>query len=153
MVGGNKSILYFIGGVCTALTFISLYQSLFHQPKTTAKRKRVLFFGDSITQHGFNIQINGWVAQLANWWTRRIDVVNRGYSGYNSKWAKLIVEKAVINESPDLVFVFFGANDAVDPQVIQHVPLNDYNENMRYVLSNIQQVTNRMIPYNFMTMC
>jgi len=136
----NRNVFFFIGGVCSALTCISLYSSFSSQYLTTTKRKRVVFFGDSITQHGFNVQINGWVSQLANWWTRRIDVVNRGYSGYNSKWARLVVEKAVVNEKPDLVFVFFGANDAVDKEVVQHVPLHEYEDNMRYILTTIQKV-------------
>lgn len=45
------------------------------------------------------------------------DVVLRGYSGYNSRWARLLLPK-VFPEStpaPKLVTVFFGANDAALP--------------------------------------
>ena len=34
------------------------------------RRKKVVVFGDSITQHGFNPANNGWVNSLNNWWTR-----------------------------------------------------------------------------------
>ena len=97
-----------------------------------AKRKVAVFFGDSITQRGFEIEAKGFVASIADWWTRKVDVVNRGFSGYNSKWAQDIFEDVVLSANPHIVFIFFGANDAVDPSVAQHVLLADYK---RYVES------------------
>ena len=143
----NRSLLLFVAGFSTAITLTTVYR-LLTSPSTpaktedtsptfpiagTLKRKKVLFFGDSITQHGFNTQIHGWVSQFGNWWTRRIDILNRGYSGYNTRWAKEAIERVVISEQPDFIFLFFGANDAVDPSVLQHVSLNDYHENLRYM--------------------
>lgn len=137
----NKQLISFVAGIISALTCVTIYKSLtYSTPISSPHRKRVLFFGDSITQHGFNVDIRGWVSQLANWWTRRVDILNRGFSGYNSRWGRLIVDDIVIQEKPDFVFVFFGANDAVDPLVLQHVPLNEYEENMREIVSKIQQV-------------
>ena len=40
--------------------------------------------GDSITQRGQSP--DGYLTLLSNWYSRRADVVNRGYSGYNSRW-------------------------------------------------------------------
>ena len=54
--------------------------------KGPPRRRRVLFFGDSITQHGWDASIDGWVAAFAFHWFRRVDILNRGYSGYNSRW-------------------------------------------------------------------
>ena len=51
-----------------------------------------------------------------------------------------LVDQVVINENPDLVTVFFGANDAVDERVLQHVPLNEYESNMRSIVSRIKAV-------------
>jgi lysophospholipase L1-like esterase len=136
----NRYFLTFCTGFLSALTCVTLWRSLNYSPTTISQRKRVVFFGDSITQHGFNVDIKGWVAQLAHWWTRRIDVVNRGFSGYNSRWGKLIVEDVVNRENPDFVFIFFGANDAVDESVLQHVPLQEYEENMREIIVKIKQV-------------
>ncbi len=48
-------------------------------------RPKFILFGDSITQRGFD---NGWVASLANHYIRKADVFNRGFSGYNTRWAK-----------------------------------------------------------------
>ena len=46
------------------------------------------------------------------------DVVLRGYSGYNTRWARLLLPKAFPTSPPvpaKLVTVFFGANDAALP--------------------------------------
>ncbi len=50
-----------------------------------ALRPLFVLFGDSITQRGF--APGGWAARLADKYSRRADVVNRGYSGYNSALA------------------------------------------------------------------
>lgn len=71
-------------------------------------------------------------------YTRRLDIVQRGYAGYNSDWAKKILPKIIENEHrPDskilLGTIFFGTNDSVlgGPQI---VPLERYIENSRYFL-------------------
>ena len=45
------------------------------------------------------------------------DVIARGYSGYNTRWAAYILEKIFPkgHAPPDLVTIFFGANDAALP--------------------------------------
>jgi lysophospholipase L1-like esterase len=145
----NKNLLFFFAGFSTALTISSLYllrisdSQAHHRThsktmRNSLRRRKVLFFGDSITQHGFNTDIQGWVAKLGNWWTRRVDLLNRGYSGYNTRWAKQVIEDVVVNESPDFVFIFFGANDAVDRSVLQHVSLDEYRENMRYMANVVK---------------
>jgi hypothetical protein len=50
-----------------------------------AVRPLFVLFGDSITQRGF--APGGWAAALADRYGRRVDVVNRGYSGYNTALA------------------------------------------------------------------
>ncbi|XP_062094119.1 uncharacterized protein LOC133800178 [Humulus lupulus] len=61
----------------------------------------------------------GWGASLAHHFSRTVDVVLRGYSGYNTRWALKIIEKvfpaADHGEAPLAVTVFFGANDACLP--------------------------------------
>ncbi len=145
----NRNVLLFFAGFSTALTISSLYllsiadREIIRGTNKTVKpglrRRRVLFFGDSITQHGFNTDIQGWVAKLGNWWTRRVDLLNRGYSGYNTRWARQVIEDVVVNESPDFVFMFFGANDAVDPSVLQHVPLHEYKDHLRAMASLLKK--------------
>lgn len=47
---------------------------------------------------------------------RKCDVLNRGFSGYNTRWAKIIlprlIRKGSILDSPVVVTIFFGANDS-----------------------------------------
>ena len=78
--------------------------------------------------------------QFDQYTIKRVDVVNRGFSGYNSDWGLLILERAVVLENPDLVFIFFGANDAIDESVLQYVPLNRYTQNIRNIIQNLRKV-------------
>jgi lysophospholipase L1-like esterase len=94
-------------------------------------RKRVVFFGDSITQ------LPSWVTSLASYWSRKADVYNRGYSGYNTSNAIRIVDQAVISLRPDLVGIFYGANDAA-AEGYQSVGIADYEANLRNIVSKIQ---------------
>lgn len=79
--------------------------------------------GDSITQRGF--APGGWAAALADRWQRRADVVNRGYSGYNTRWALQLVDRVFLplaaGAQPPaqlaLAVIWFGANDAALPDL------------------------------------
>lgn len=62
---------------------------------STGQRPVILTFGDSITQYGNNPELKGWTAGVAHWFERRADVINRGLSGYNTRWAKLTLEQLV----------------------------------------------------------
>ncbi|KAM0874336.1 hypothetical protein ACQ4PT_037495 [Festuca glaucescens] len=102
-------------------------------------RPRLVLFGDSITEQSF--ASGGWGAALANHFGRQADVVLRGLSGYNTRWALKVLDRAMegaANESADpaAVTVFFGANDASLPdqqQAHQHVPLEEYQTNLRAI--------------------
>jgi lysophospholipase L1-like esterase len=93
-------------------------------------RQRIVLFGDSITQHGFNPELNGWAASLAHYYSRRADVINRGFSGYNTRWGLLISDDVVLQVNPAMVVIFFGANDAVIEQGLTYVPLEEYKSNL-----------------------
>jgi isoamyl acetate esterase len=107
-------------------------------------RAQFLFVGDSLTQRGFDSQ-KGWVTQFASVYQRKADCVNRGYSGYNSKWVLDLIKKNpglfLLNTNdngkvkPALVVVFLGANDAaVNHKKEYAVALNDYSENLKTIL-------------------
>ncbi|XP_010529187.1 PREDICTED: GDSL esterase/lipase At5g45920 [Tarenaya hassleriana] len=105
-------------------------------------RPKIFLFGDSITEESFGD--GGWGASLANLLRRKADVVLRGYSGYNTRWALKVAEKVFPTaecggESPPVaVTVFFGANDACLPErcsAFQHVPLLEYKQNLRSLVS------------------
>ncbi|XP_062064921.1 isoamyl acetate-hydrolyzing esterase 1 homolog isoform X2 [Lepus europaeus] len=104
----------------------------------------VLLFGDSITQ--FSFQPGGWGAALAHRLARKCDVLNRGFSGYNTRWARIILPRLIGRasglDSPVAVTVFFGANDSAlkgeNPK--QHVPLDEYAGNLRGMVQYLQSV-------------
>ncbi len=65
------------------------------------------------------------MALLAHWWQRRFDVVNRGFSGYNTRWLLPLVDRLFVpggggGAPVKLVTVFLGANDCVLPGNAQH---------------------------------
>ncbi|KAK4259668.1 hypothetical protein QN277_005976 [Acacia crassicarpa] len=107
-------------------------------------RPKIYLFGDSITEESFDI--GGWGASLANHFARTVDVVLRGYSGYNTRWALKVLDR-IFPEKPDdddsesepiAVTVFFGANDACLQDRcsgFQHVPLHEYKHNLHSIVS------------------
>ena len=73
------------------------------------------------------------------------DIVLRGYSGYNTRWALRVLEKvfppAVDAAAPVAVTVFLGANDAclLDRYAsFQHVPLDEYKHNLHSIFSSLK---------------
>mmetsp|Transcript_15966 Transcript_15966/g.26087 ORF Transcript_15966/g.26087 Transcript_15966/m.26087 type:complete len:238 (+) Transcript_15966:2452-3165(+) len=66
-------------------------------------------------------------------YVRRADVLNRGFSGYNSRWAKEILDR-IGTDDLCLATVLLGANDAQDGA--QNVPVEEYKENVRSIVSH-----------------
>ncbi|CAK9275446.1 unnamed protein product [Sphagnum jensenii] len=107
----------------------------------TKLRPQFVLFGDSITQLSF--ENGGWGAALAALYSRQADVILRGYRGYNTSWALLILDKIFpeLSSPPDVVTVFFGANDAALPVPDGkhfHVPLPQYKANLHQIVSHIK---------------
>ncbi|KAI3931319.1 hypothetical protein MKX01_040236 [Papaver californicum] len=94
-------------------------------------RSHVVLFGDSITEQSF--KPDGWGSALANTYTRKVDVVVRGFGGYNSRWG--------YSNPPIAVTIFFGANDAAllrRTSERQHVPVEEYKENLRKIIRHFK---------------
>ena len=128
-------------------------------------RPSILLFGDSITQFGFGCPPDtsyGWASQLSMAYTRRADVLNRGFSGYNTRHAlelfpRIFGEKND-EKTNDLLFctVFFGANDAALPGEGQYVPIDEYASNLDALVTRIRQQSsafnsNKPLPILLMT--
>ncbi|RPA87667.1 GDSL Lipase/Acylhydrolase family protein [Ascobolus immersus RN42] len=99
---------------------------------------KIYLLGDSITERSFD-QTRGFGsgAQLLHSYARRLDVLNRGFSGYNTAHALRILPEII--PSPDvykikLLVVFYGANDAVLPDQPQHVALDEYKQNLKKII-------------------
>ncbi|KAF2846419.1 SGNH hydrolase [Plenodomus tracheiphilus IPT5] len=107
-----------------------------------APYEQFFLFGDSITQESFNQDRGfGFSAALQAAYIRRLDVVNRGFSGYNSRQALQVLPAIV--PSPDeakirFLTIFFGANDASLPDAPnkQHVPLDEYKDNLEKIITH-----------------
>ena len=105
-------------------------------------RAQILLIGDSLTQRGYDSK-RGWVSKLSSTYSRRADVINRGYSGYNTRWVlDLMKRKSILfAKKPTLVVVFLGANDAaVNHKSEYAVPLEEYEKNMRAILNLYRNV-------------
>ncbi len=94
---------------------------------------QIVLFGDSLTQQSFSLETGGWAAELSNSYQRRADFLNRGFSGYNTDWARLILPQLISKDNlPDVVVLFWGANDSslaeLNPH--QHVPVKRYKDNL-----------------------
>lgn len=80
---------------------------------TKAKNKRVIFFGDSITQMG--VQPNGYIsvmkAMLAQQEITNYDLIGAGIGGNKVYDLYLRMDSDVIQQSPDVVVIWVGVND------------------------------------------
>mmetsp|Transcript_29158 Transcript_29158/g.69534 ORF Transcript_29158/g.69534 Transcript_29158/m.69534 type:complete len:282 (-) Transcript_29158:51-896(-) len=109
-----------------------------------AARPCFWLFGDSITQYCSKLEYTGWGLLLVDAYTseyRCADIVNRGLSGYNSRWGLMVLPKLLrqhAGEPPALVTIFFGANDCVIPEARQHVPLPEYKKNLQAMATVIR---------------
>ena len=111
---------------------------------SSSSRVQLVGVGDSLTQRAQ--QPDGWLTLLAHYYQRRMDAINRGFSGYNSDWLLALITQqrsAAAHHSVwrlseqhtarALYIVGIGANDAVLPPVAlnkQHVPLQRYQSNV-----------------------
>jgi isoamyl acetate esterase len=134
-------------------------------------RPSIILFGDSITEFGFGRANDsadiGWAGLLASAYTRRCDVLNRGFSGYNTRHALDVLPRVFgdlandatteIPRTPtshhELLFctVFFGANDAALPGEPQHVPIEEYQANLNNIVQEIRRRSSDDLPLILMT--
>lgn len=112
-------------------------RSVMHVPRPT-----IVLFGDSLTQMGFGDPPKvptGWVSLLSSAYQRRADALNRGFSGYNTRHALDLVPR-VFGGTPKPLFctVFFGANDHSLPGERQHVPKEEYANNLVEIVTSLR---------------
>lgn len=95
---------------------------------------RILLFGDSITQRG--IATGGWAALGARY-ERKCDVVVRGLSGYNTRWARGALPWVLrdLGAVPRVACVWFGANDVSSGS--QAVPLVEFEDNLDAIVATL----------------
>ncbi|KAJ0988175.1 hypothetical protein J5N97_006531 [Dioscorea zingiberensis] len=112
-------------------------------------RPRFVLFGDSITEQGF--RNGGWAAALANTYSRKADVIVRGYGGYNTRWALFLIDMLFppsASEPIAATTIFFGANDAAlqgRTSERQYVPIEEYKENLKKMVHQMKNSSPGML--------
>lgn len=79
-------------------------------------------------------------------YARKLDVINRGFSGYNTDWALPILRQLLPTVqqqkeqacSISLMTIFFGANDASLTSNPQHVPIDRYESNVKAMIDMVR---------------
>ena len=107
-------------------------------------RPAIILFGDSLTQFSFGEAGGvGWASLLASSYQRRADVFNRGFSGYNTRHALELLPKVFAPAENGILFctIFWGANDAALPGERQHVPVEEYRQNLEDIIVLIRKHT------------
>jgi len=102
---------------------------------------QAVFIGDSLTQFGFS-EAGGWLSILADRAQRRCDMVQRGFSGYNTSWCRQLLPAlypdAASVASVALFTIFLGVNDANRPGTTgQHVAVPLFKENLEAMLEHL----------------
>ncbi|KAJ0048910.1 hypothetical protein Pint_15456 [Pistacia integerrima] len=112
-------------------------------------RPEIVLFGDSITEQSF--RSGGWGSSLADTYSRKADVLVRGYSGYNTRWALFLLHHIfpLDNKKPPAVTtIFFGANDAAllgRTSERQHIPVEEYKDNLRKIVQHLKECSPTML--------
>jgi lysophospholipase L1-like esterase len=89
---------------------IALIAILFCSMAMKVKPKKVIFFGDSITQAG--VQGNGYINLLKKAVdSSKYQLIGAGVGGNKVYDLYLRMEDDVLNKKPDLVFIYVGIND------------------------------------------
>jgi len=100
-----------------------------------------LLFGDSITQGAWDQSRGfGFGAELTQAYARRLDVVNRGFSGYNTDHALEVLPRVI--PSPEyaavrFMTIWFGANDG--NKILsqgQYVPAGRFKKNLLKIINH-----------------
>jgi lysophospholipase L1-like esterase len=106
----------------------------------------IMLLGDSITQRGW--EPNAFAQRLAYAYVRKLDVINRGLSGYNTEWAIPVFEKCFAKQHEQqhvpkvrILTIWFGANDACLAPSPQHIPLPKFISNLTRLVHMVTSPT------------
>ncbi|KAL8154332.1 hypothetical protein V2J09_012092 [Rumex salicifolius] len=109
------------------------------------RRPQFVLFGSSIVQYSY--AHGGWGALLSDIYSRKADILLRGYAGWNSRRALQVLHEVFPKDDiiqPSLVIVYFGGNDSMRPNPSgfgPHVPLPEYIENMRKIANHLKSLS------------
>ncbi|KFA68786.1 hypothetical protein S40285_01196 [Stachybotrys chlorohalonatus IBT 40285] len=105
---------------------------------------QLVLLGDSLIEQSVEVSDGfSFFAALQHHCNRRLDVVNRGFSGYTTKnvikfLEDIFPQPTASSPKIEYLFILLGANDAVLPilQAPQHVPIDEYKANLGKIISH-----------------
>lgn len=101
------------------------------------KPKRIIFFGDSITQQG--LAKNGYVTLIKEALdSTKYEVIGAGIGGNKVYDLYLRLEEDVLNKKPDLVVIYIGINDVWHKQTSRTG--TDYNKYLKFYQALIHKI-------------
>lgn len=114
---------------------------------------KLLLFGDSITQGSSQQDIGDFNLQpgLQHYYLRTLDVVNRGFGGYNTEHGRYMIGPILEAETTNyakvrLAVVFFGSNDgAINPDGSYRIKLERYKQNLRDIVAELHKAGAKVI--------
>jgi len=106
--------------------------------KKTMYGSTFMIIGSSMTQRAYELEYLGFGIDLAHWYTRFIDIIIRGHSGYNSRWTLLGIKEIIGLYKPTIVCIFLGNNDSSIGG--QFVPLEEFKLNIQGIIEYIQTI-------------
>lgn len=136
MIPARKTLLSLLLPLLTLTVRAETDNSLesFFKKLKAGEKQTVVTFGTSLTEHG------AWVPLMQAWFEEKfpgqVKVVNGGGSGQNSDWGVTQVEKKVLSQSPNLVFIEFSYNDA---HVKFHLTPEHCKQNLETIISTIRK--------------
>ncbi|OWB79073.1 hypothetical protein B5S32_g3283 [[Candida] boidinii] len=110
---------------------------------------KFLIFGDSITEISFNqAPLPNMTPQfmlgpaLYNAYARKMHILHRGFSAYNSEWLRTLLPNILKYEHDSrseydnikIAYLFIGTNDGRPPTSKVHVPIERYEENLKFMI-------------------
>jgi len=106
-----------------------------------------MLLGDSITQGAWEPELHGFGQRLSHVYARKLDVLNRGLSGYSTEWSIPVFEKCIPTKHETnvpkirVLTIWFGANDSCIKPSPQHVPLSKFTSNLTHMVNMILSPT------------
>lgn len=96
------------------MKFLAIILIILTMPFQTPTRKKVVFFGDSITQAG--VQPTGYITKVGEMATKdkkadQFEFIGAGIGGNKVYDLYLRVEDDVLSKKPDIVVIYIGVND------------------------------------------
>lgn len=108
-----------------------------------------VLFGDSLTERSQSASDSatapGWATLLREAYEDNVHVFVRGFSGYNTRWALYIFPRVLrsclrAGATVVAVTILLGTNDSALPSSYQHVPVDEYADNLAKLVGFVRSL-------------